>query len=96
MNGADFFLAVNFLIGLSFCGCFSDCLHSQSLPYRRPVDCRLLMRWRRYQPIAELLVAHTGFVRLFAILAFASVLAGMLLIRVGIGRLYGVPPVQQC
>ena len=90
MNGADFFLAVNFLIGLSFAVVF--------LIVSTRSRSRIAALWiaaayavASLSTIAELLVAHTSFVRLFAILAFASVLAGMLLIRVGIGRLYGVP-----
>lgn len=90
MNGADFFLAVNFLIGLSFAVVFLIV----STRSRSKVAARwiaLAYAVASFSTIAELLVAHTPWVRVFAILAFATVLAGLLLIRVGVGRLYGVP-----
>lgn len=90
MNGADFFLVMNFLIGLSFSVVFVIVsTRSRS---------RIAARWiaaayavASFATISELLVAHTDWVKLFAVTAFATVLAGLLLIRVGIGRLYGVP-----
>nr|WP_289851948.1 GGDEF domain-containing protein [Rhizobium sp. SSA_523] len=41
--------------------------------------------------LSELLVAFTSFPRFFAMMAFATVLSGLILIRVGIGKLYGIP-----
>ncbi|MDO1583659.1 GGDEF domain-containing protein [Rhizobium oryzicola] len=90
MNGADFFLVVNFLIGLSFAVVF--------LIVSTRSRSRIAARWiaaayaiASFSTISELLVAHTEFVKFFALTAFATVLAGLLLIRIGIGRLYGVP-----
>ncbi|MCY1668814.1 GGDEF domain-containing protein [Rhizobium sp. SL86] len=90
MNGADFFLVTNFLIGLSFAVVF--------LIVSTRSRSRIAAQWiaaayavASFSTISELLVAHTDWVKLFAVAAFATVLAGLLLIRVGIGRLYGVP-----
>jgi diguanylate cyclase (GGDEF)-like protein len=90
MNGANFFLVVNFLVGLSFSSVF--------LIVSTRSRSRVAARWiaaayavAALSTIAELLVAYTPFVKVFAIFAFASVLGGLLLIRVGIGKLYGVP-----
>lgn len=90
MNGVNFFLVVNFLIGLSFSVVF--------LIVSTRSRSRVAARWIAaayavacLSTIAELLVAYTDWVKFFALFAFASVLGGLLLIRVGIGKLYGVP-----
>ena len=90
MNGAVFFLVVNLLIGLSFSVVF--------LIVSTRSRSRSAARWiaagygvASLATVAELLVAYTDWIKPFAILAFATVLGGILLIRVGIGKLYGVP-----
>ncbi|MGF9691455.1 GGDEF domain-containing protein [Rhizobium sp. 0TCS1.26] len=90
MNGANYFLIVNFLVGISFCTVF--------LIVSTRSRSRIAARWiavayavASLSAIAELLVAYSDFPKVFAIAAFMSVLAGLLLIRVGVARLYGVP-----
>lgn len=88
MSGAAFLLAVNFFIAQCFCLSFL----AVSVRSRN----RIAARWlaaafsvASLSAICELLVAILPFTRVWAILAFASLLAGLLLLRVGIGRLYG-------
>ncbi|MBP2549617.1 diguanylate cyclase (GGDEF)-like protein [Neorhizobium galegae] len=90
MNGADFFLVMNFFIAMSFAVVF--------IVVSTRSRSREAARWfaagfavASLSAPAELLVAHTDFVRFGAWLAFATVLAGLLLLRVGIGKLYGAP-----
>ncbi|WP_165219384.1 GGDEF domain-containing protein [Affinirhizobium pseudoryzae] len=90
MNGADFFLVVNFSIGLSFAVVFLI-VSTRSRSRTAALWIAAAYAVASFSTISELLVAHTGWVKLFAVAAFATVLAGLLLIRVGIGRLYGVP-----
>jgi diguanylate cyclase (GGDEF) domain len=88
MNGTNFFLAVNFIIALSFFVVFVVVsTRSRS---------RIAARWiaagfavAAFSAVFELMVAHTDLVKVSAIGAFASVLGGLLLLRVGIARLYG-------
>lgn len=90
MNGTNFFLAVNFIVTMSFCVVF--------LAVSTRSRSRIAARWIAFgfavaslSTIFELLVAHTEWVKLSAILAFASVLAGLLLLRIGVARLYDDP-----
>lgn len=90
MNGADFFLVMNFFIAISFAVVF--------IVVSTRSRSREAARWfaagfavASLSAPAELLVAHTHFVRFGASLAFVTVLAGLLLLRVGIGKLYGAP-----
>ncbi|WP_137131218.1 GGDEF domain-containing protein [Rhizobium sp. FY34] len=90
MNGANFFLVVNLLVSLSFSTVFMIVsTRSRSRVAARWIACAYAVA--SLSTIAELLVAYTDWVKIFAIAAFASVLGGLLLMRVGIGKLYGVP-----
>ncbi|CAD7044928.1 GGDEF domain-containing protein [Pseudorhizobium endolithicum] len=88
MNGTNFFLAVNFIIALSFFVVFVVVsTRSRS---------RIAARWiaagfavAAFSTLFELMVAHTDLVKVSAVGAFASVLGGLQLLRVGIARLYG-------
>ena len=88
MNGTNFFLAVNFIIAFSFCVVF--------LVVSSRSRSRIAARWiaagfavAAFSTIFELMVAHTDLVKVSAIAAFASVLGGLQLLRVGIANLYG-------
>jgi diguanylate cyclase (GGDEF)-like protein len=90
MNGLNFFLMVNFVVAMSFCMVFVV-VSSRSRS-------RSAARWiaagfaiASLSTIFELLVAHTEWVKPWAILAFASVLAGLILLRIGVARLYNDP-----
>ncbi len=89
MSGAGFLLTVNFLIAQCFCIFF--------LAVSARSRNRVAARWfagcfgvASLSTVFELLVAYTPFPKLWAILAFASVLGGMFMLRVGIGHLYGL------
>lgn len=89
MNGAVFFLVVNFMTAI----CFALVFAVVSVRSRS----RRAAQWfsagfavASLSAISELLVAYTDLPQLFAVMAFATVLGGMILLRVGIGELYGV------
>jgi diguanylate cyclase (GGDEF)-like protein len=90
MNGAIFFLTVNFVVALSFATLFMVvATRSRS---------RVASLWlaagfgiASLSAVSELLIAFGGNPRPWAIGAFAAVLIGMVLLRVGIGELYGRP-----
>lgn len=87
-TGTNLFLGMNFLIAMSFAIVFM----MVSTRSRQ----RSASRWfaagfavASLSAIAELVVAHTPFVMAGAIAAFATLIAGLLLLRVGVGKLYG-------
>lgn len=89
MNGAGFLLAVNFLIAQ----CFFMFFLAVSTRSRN----RIAARWfagsfavASLSAIFEFLIPFVPPVRLWAILAFASMLAGMFMLRIGIGHLYNL------
>lgn len=89
MSGAGFLLAVNFLIAQCFCMFF--------LAVSARSRNRVAARWfagcfavASLSTVFELLVAFVPPPKPWAILAFASVLSGMFMLRVGIGHLYGI------
>jgi diguanylate cyclase (GGDEF)-like protein len=90
MNGAVFFLTVNFIVALSFSALFAVvATRSRS---------RVASLWlaagfgvASLSALSELLVAFGGNPKPWAIGAFAAVLVGMVLLRVGVGELYGGP-----
>lgn len=89
MSGAGFLLAVNFLIAQCFCLFF--------LAVSARSRNRVAARWfaaayavASLSALFELLVAFLPPPKPWAILAFASMLAGMLMLRLGIGHLYGL------
>ena len=88
-NGANLYLIVNFVIAMSFAGVF--------FAVSRRSRSRAAARWiglgfavASLSVPAELVIAYTPFVRPGAAVAFAAVLAGLLLIRMGVGSLYNV------
>ena len=89
MSGAGFLLAVNFLIAQCFCMFF--------LAVSAKSRNRVAARWfaatyavASLSTIFEFLVAYLPPAKLWAILAFAAMLGGMLMLRVGVGQLYGL------
>ncbi|MBN9057385.1 MAG: GGDEF domain-containing protein [Rhizobiales bacterium] len=89
MSGAGFLLTVNFLIAQCFCMFF--------LAVSARSRNRAAARWfagcfavASLSTVFELLVAYVPPPMPWAILAFASVLGGMFMLRVGIGHLYGL------
>jgi len=89
MSGAGFLLAVNFLIAQCFCMFF--------LAVSARSRNRVAARWfagcfavASLSAVFELLVAYVPPAKPWAILAFASMLCGMFMLRVGIGHLYGL------
>ncbi len=87
MNGTNFFLGMNFAIALSFSAVFF--VLSTRSRYETGV------RWiatgfavASLSAVFELAVAHTDWVRACAVAAFASVLAGLMSLRIGIGQIY--------
>lgn len=89
MSGAGFLLAVNFLIAQCFCMFF--------LAVSARSRSRVAARWfaaafavASFSAVFELLVAYVPPAKLWAIGAFASMLGGMLMLRVGVGHLYGL------
>lgn len=89
VNGAVFFLVVNFIIAICFALVFAVvAVRSRSRQAALWFSAGFAVA--SLSAISELLVAYTDLPRLFAILAFGSVLGGMILLRVGIGELYDV------
>lgn len=89
MSGAGFLLTVNFLIAQCFCMFF--------LAVSARSRNRVAARWfaacfavASLSTVFELLVAYVPPPKPWAILAFASMLGGMFMLRVGIGHLYGL------
>lgn len=89
MSGAGFLLTVNFFIAQCFCMFF--------LAVSARSRNRAAARWfagcfavASLSAIFELFVAYVYPPKLWAILAFAAMLGGMFMLRVGIGQLYGV------
>ena len=89
MSGAGFLLTVNFLIAQCFCLFF--------LAVSARSRNRAAARWfagcfavASLSTVFELLVAYVPPPKPWAILAFASMLGGMFMLRVGIGHLYGL------
>lgn len=88
MNGASFFLVVNFLVAMSFSAVFvvvarSSRSHSAALWIAAGFGVASL------STLCELLVAYTSLPKLWALGAFASVLFGMVMLNTGISELYG-------
>ena len=89
MSGAGFLLAVNFLIAQCFCMFF--------LAVSARSRNRVAARWfagsfavASLSAIFEFLIAYVPPLKLWAILAFASMLGGMFMLRIGIGHLYSL------
>ena len=88
MNGATFFLGVNFIIAASFAAVFAV-VSTRSRSRTAALWFAAGFGVASLSAICELLVAYTTYTKFWAIGAFASVLGGMILLRVGVGDLYG-------
>lgn len=88
MNGASFFLVVNFLVAMSFSVVFVAVAKS-SLSRRATLWIAAGFAVASLSALCELLVAYTNLAKLWALGAFATVLFGMLMLHTGIGELYG-------
>lgn len=87
MNGATFFLVVNFVVAMSFGALF--------VVVARRSQSRKAAMWlgagfcvASLSALCELLVAYVGPPRIWALGAFATVLCGMVMLTVGIGEMY--------
>ncbi|WP_455271555.1 diguanylate cyclase [Rhizobium herbae] len=90
MNGALFLLTVNFLIAQLFCVFFLVISRRSRIPSAG--------RWfaaafavASLSAIFEVVIRYADIDRLASFGAFSSVLGALVMIRVGLGRLYGVP-----
>ena len=90
MNGALFLLTVNFLIAQLFCVFFLVIARRSRIPSAG--------RWfaaafavASFSAIFEVIIRYADFDRLASFGAFSSLLGALLMIRIGLGRLYAVP-----
>lgn len=90
MNGVLFFLAVNLAVALCFSAVFAV-VSTRSRSRTAALWFAAGFGVASLSAIFELLIAYTGFVKISALGAFASVVAGMALLRIGVGDLYGRP-----
>ncbi len=88
MNAAAFFLAVNFVIALSFAVVFVV-VSTRSRSRTASLWFAAGFAIASLSAIFELMVAYAGLTKLWAVSAFATVLSGMILLRIGVGDLYG-------
>lgn len=95
MNGATFFLAVNFIIAISFSLVFAV-VSTRTRSRTSAVWLAAGFAVASLSALCELLVAYTSLPKFWGIGAFATVLAGLILIRGGVGELYGrkIDPLQ--
>lgn len=87
MNGATFFLVVNFVVAMSFAAVFLVVARrSQS----RKAACWLGIGFgvASLSAISELLLAYVGPPKIWGLSAFATVLVGMVMLTLGIGEMY--------
>ncbi|SIQ89646.1 diguanylate cyclase (GGDEF) domain-containing protein [Rhizobium sp. RU33A] len=88
MNGAAFFLVVNFVVALSFSVVFVVVAmrsHSRTAAIWLGVGFGVAS----LSAICELFVAYAGPTRFWALCAFATVLCGMAMLTIGIAQMYG-------
>ncbi|WJR69575.1 GGDEF domain-containing protein [Neorhizobium sp. CSC1952] len=88
MNGAAFFLAVNFIIAISFSLVFAV-VSTRSRSRSAALWFAAGFAVASLSALCELLVAYTDIPKFWAIGAFSTVLTGMILLRGGVGELYG-------
>lgn len=87
MNGVTFFLVVNFVVAVSFGVVFVVVAkRSQSRVAANWIGAGFLVA--SLSALCELLVAHLGPPRFWALSAFLAVLCGMVMLTVGIGHMY--------
>ena len=88
MNGAAFFLVVNLFIAICFAMAFA--VVSTRTRYRiAALWIAAAFAIASLSALCELLVAYGDATKVWAIGAFATLLGGMILLRIGIGELYG-------
>ncbi|MDH4414683.1 MAG: diguanylate cyclase [Rhizobium sp.] len=87
MNGAAFFLVVNFIVAMSFSAVFIV-VARRSQSRRAAIWLGTGFGIASISAICELLVAYTGQPRLWAFGAFATVLSGLVMLTVGVGEMY--------
>lgn len=88
MNGVAFFLGVNFVVAVCFSAVFAV-VATRSRSRRAALWFAAGFGIASLSALCELLVAYTSNSKIWALGAFATVLIGMMLLRVGIGHLYG-------
>ncbi len=88
MNGVAFFLGVNFVVAVCFSAVFAV-VAARSRSRRAALWLAAGFGIASLSALCELLIAYTGTPKIWALGAFATVLSGMMLLRVGIGHLYG-------
>ena len=88
MNGVAFFLGVNFVVAVCFSAVFAV-VATRSRSRRAALWLAAGFGVASVSAVCELLVAYTPIPKIWALGAFATVLTGMMLLRVGIGHLYG-------
>ncbi|MFN7103894.1 MAG: GGDEF domain-containing protein, partial [Pseudorhizobium sp.] len=87
MNGTNFLLGVNFVIAMSFCLAFYVVsTRSRSKTAARWIAAGFAIA--SLSALCELAVAHTDWVKIFAVGAFSTVLGGLQLLQIGVARLY--------
>jgi diguanylate cyclase (GGDEF)-like protein len=87
MNGAAFFLVVNFVVALSFSAVFLV-VARRSLSPLAAIWLGAGFGVASLSAICELLVAYVGPPHVWALGAFSTVLCGMVMLTVGIGEMY--------
>jgi diguanylate cyclase (GGDEF)-like protein len=90
MNGVIFFLAVNWVVAVCFSVVFAV-VATRSRSRTAALWLASGFGVASLSAIFELLIAYTGFVKISALGAFASVVGGLALLRVGVGELYEDP-----
>lgn len=90
MNGVLFFLTVNLVVGLCFSAVFAV-VSTRSRSRTAALWFAAGFGVASLSAIFELLIAYTSFAKVSALGGFAAVVAGMALLRVGVGELYGRP-----
>jgi len=88
MNGVTFFLGVNFVVAVCFSAVFAV-VATRSRSRRAALWLAAGFGIASLSALCELLVAYTATAKIWALGAFATVLIGMMLLRVGMGHLYG-------
>lgn len=88
MLGAVFFLAVNFVVAISFSAVFAV-VSTRSRSRRAALWFAAGFGVASLSALCELAVAFLPAPKFFALGAFATVLSGMMLLRVGLGEMYG-------
>jgi diguanylate cyclase (GGDEF)-like protein len=90
MNGVLFFLTVNFVVALCFSALFIV-VSTRCRSRKAALWLATSFGVASGSAIFEFLVAYTDLPKISALGAFAAVVAGMALLRVGVGELYGKP-----